>query len=102
MNICVNACGRLVCNLDRSLENALGYDVVGGVGGRVSAEVEPVVLVSSLAQLLDLLLQTGQPRLHQVDVLEDDPVTLLGGLGHGLLGQHLLPLSQRDVVEILV
>ena len=41
------------------------------VRSRVSTEEEPVGDVAALGLLLDLLLQGGQPRLHQVHVLEE-------------------------------
>ena len=78
MEVGLHARGGLVGDLDGGLEDALRDDVVLGAGGGLGAEEDPVLGVRPLAVLFYLLLERGQPRLDQVDVLEDDPVALPG------------------------
>lgn len=104
----------------------LRYDVRGGGRGRLGGHEHPVVGVRSLGVRLQLLLQGGEPLLDQVDVLrqagtltnmhsrrctgcslytaylQHHPVAVGGGDVHGLLGDHLLALAERHVVEVAV
>lgn len=65
----MHACGRLIGDLNGVLQNALGNDVALRRGCRLSADEDPEVWVTFLAELLQFLLQGTEPLGHQVDVL---------------------------------
>mmetsp|Transcript_20840 Transcript_20840/g.49406 ORF Transcript_20840/g.49406 Transcript_20840/m.49406 type:complete len:523 (-) Transcript_20840:4973-6541(-) len=95
---------RLVCHLDAPLQNWL-WDKVPELplhgsrwlGGEEAAEV----LVSELLDDLQGTLQILQPSLHQVDVLQHDPVTLTVSNVQLRHGHHILALPHGHVPVVL-
>lgn len=65
----MHACGRLIGDLNGVFQNALGNDMALRGGCRLSADEDPEVWVTLLAELLQFLLQGTEPLGHQVDVL---------------------------------
>ena len=68
--------GRLVGHLDRRLQDALGHRLLRGQRRRLRGEEAAEVVVARLGGDLERALELGQPRLHQVDVLQEDPAAL--------------------------
>uniref|UniRef100_A0A1I8JGD9 CCHC-type domain-containing protein n=1 Tax=Macrostomum lignano TaxID=282301 RepID=A0A1I8JGD9_9PLAT len=93
---------RLVCDLDSILENTLRNDVRLGTGRRLRRNKDAVVFVRRLGILFQFLLQSSQPLGYQMDVLQNDPMSFLSCQVHSSFSDHLLTLTQADVVEILV
>lgn len=60
----------LIGDLDGRLQNALRDNVAGPVRCRLCRDVHSVVVVAAFTVLLQLLVQSGQPLLHQVNVLK--------------------------------
>lgn len=67
----VQACGRLVGDLNGVLQDALGDDVALRGGRRLCTDEDPQLRVAVLAMLCQLLLQGAEPLGHQVDVLRE-------------------------------
>mmetsp|Transcript_5033 Transcript_5033/g.13421 ORF Transcript_5033/g.13421 Transcript_5033/m.13421 type:complete len:561 (+) Transcript_5033:232-1914(+) len=86
--------GRLVGNLDARLQDGLGHNLGEGraVDG-LRAEEAAEIPVRRLCGNLQLALEMWDPTLHEVDVVQEDPTTLLGVLVQHSLGDGLLTLS---------
>mmetsp|Transcript_7954 Transcript_7954/g.9556 ORF Transcript_7954/g.9556 Transcript_7954/m.9556 type:complete len:347 (-) Transcript_7954:1418-2458(-) len=90
----------LVRNLDGVLEDGLGNDfLVGQTWGLRRDEASEVDVAIMLDGLLESALELLHPVSHQMDVLDHEPVTLLGGFLEGVHGDLLLTLTHGNVCE---
>ena len=88
--------GRLVGHLDRRLQDALGHRLLRGQRRRLGRQVAAEVVVARLGRDLERAFKLGQPRLHQVDVLQKEPAALGSVLDDRVLGILLLALTHRN------
>mmetsp|Transcript_24158 Transcript_24158/g.61096 ORF Transcript_24158/g.61096 Transcript_24158/m.61096 type:complete len:244 (+) Transcript_24158:1353-2084(+) len=88
--------GRLVGDLYRGLQDRLGHGARAGVERRLGREEAAEIGVARLRAHLEQLLELGQPALHQVHVLQEDPPAFLRKPEKRVLGVGLLALPHRD------
>jgi len=91
----------LIGNLDASLQNGLWHNLGlwSSIDG-LSREEASEVWMSSLSRNLQLALQVGDPALHEVHVVQEDPATFLGVLVQNGLSWPFLTLHNRSHVTV--
>mmetsp|Transcript_6087 Transcript_6087/g.18812 ORF Transcript_6087/g.18812 Transcript_6087/m.18812 type:complete len:444 (-) Transcript_6087:5335-6666(-) len=91
LHILLHAGRRLKSDLEAQLQQCLGE-----LGVSLRRQKEPEALV--LLQRVDLLLEAGQPRHRQVDVLEAQPLAVACALTQQVDRDLRLALAHRDLV----
>lgn len=89
-------------NFDRSLQNTFGNDVHVGHGRRFGRNETSETFMTSLADFLEVSFQTiqsDQPGLHEMHVLQHNPVTVTSRIEQSFFGSHFLTLSHGNVDE---
>jgi hypothetical protein len=61
-----------------------------------------VALFGDFFQVAFETVETNEPALHQMNVLEHDPGTVLGGIEKGFLGTGFLSLTHRNIDEFAI
>mmetsp|Transcript_17843 Transcript_17843/g.45064 ORF Transcript_17843/g.45064 Transcript_17843/m.45064 type:complete len:573 (-) Transcript_17843:2097-3815(-) len=90
----------LVRDLDRVLENRLRNGLLRRKRGGLRRKEAAEVWVGTLLRLLELTLKGLDPHRHQVDVLQEDPSSLLHAPIKRLLCHRLLPLPHGNVDKL--
>ena len=97
LHVGLNARGRLVGQLDRSVQNTDRH-----TSRWLSRKQQPEIdmRASSIAgERVEDLLEFDQPTRHEVDILKHDPVALLVTLLDSSPGDLVLTLTQRNTEE---
>lgn len=92
----------LIGNLDRALQNRLGNDVHFRQGWWFRGNEASEVLVAGLGDFFQVAfesVQANKPGLHEMDVLEHNPVSGGGRFEESFLGSFFLTLSHGNIDE---
>lgn len=98
LQVSLETCGRLVSELDRSLEQA-DRDLLGGIGSQEETELRIRAFVGVDSEsLLELKEEVG----HQMHVLKHNPVTFLVGSVEVVVSNDVLSLTQGNSLQMLL